>query len=140
MELVLPSKLILYSKKSIHLIVMEIWREIHHLKDTIKQQDVSMVFSKRRLDSLDVFRYSVEKLHNSCTTQLVSSIVFESSYFIRSSEQNSKKDIEWSTSLALHSVFDKGLICFFEELQHFFSQSLILPCVNLGKGKKKPWH
>ena len=93
MELVLPSKLILYSKKNIHLIAMETWREIHHLKDTIKQQDVSMVFSKRRLDSLDVFRYSVEKLQNVCTTQLVSSIVFESSYFIRSSEQNSKRDI-----------------------------------------------
>ena len=48
--------------------------EIYHLKDTIKQQD--MVFSKRRVNSLNVFRHSVEKPHNTCTTQLVSSIVF----------------------------------------------------------------
>ena len=57
-------------------------------KDTIKQQDVFMVFS---LNSLDVFRHLVEKPHNTCTTQLVSSVVFESSYFIGNSEQNSEK-------------------------------------------------
>ena len=36
-------------------------------KDKIKQQDVFM-FSKRRLNSPDVFRHSVEKSHNTCTT------------------------------------------------------------------------
>ena len=51
-----------------------------------------MVFSKRRLNSLDVFRDSVEKLHNTCATQLVSSIVLERFYFIGSFEQNSKKE------------------------------------------------
>ena len=51
-----------------------------------------MVFSKKRLSSLDVFGHSVEKLHDACTTQLVSSIVFESSYFIGISEQNSEKE------------------------------------------------
>ena len=50
-----------------------------------------MVFSKRRVNFLDVFRNSVKKPHNTFTTQLVSSIVFESSYFIGSSEQNSEK-------------------------------------------------
>ena len=43
-----------------------------------------MVFSKRRLNSLGVFRHLVEKLHNTCTSQLVSSVVFERSYFIGS--------------------------------------------------------
>ena len=52
-----------------------------------------MVFSKRRLNFLDVFRNSVKKPPNTFTTQLVSSIVFESSYFIGSSEQNSEKKI-----------------------------------------------
>ena len=51
-----------------------------------------MVFSKRRLNSLDVFRHSVEKLHNTCTKQLVKSIVFERSYFIESFEENSEKE------------------------------------------------
>ena len=70
---------------------MQSWREVYHLKDTIKQQEVFKMFSKRRLKSLDVFSHSAEKPHNTCTTQLVSSIVFESSYFIGSSEQDSKK-------------------------------------------------
>ena len=52
----------------------------------IKQQDVFMVFSKRTLESFDAFRHSVEKLHNTCITQLVSSIVFGIS------EQNSNKE------------------------------------------------
>ena len=51
-----------------------------------------MVFSKRRLNSLDIVRHSVEKPHNTCTTQLVSTIVFENSYFIGNSEQNRKKE------------------------------------------------
>ena len=71
---------------------METQREVYPLTETIKQQDVFMVFSKRRLNSLDVFRYSVENPHNTYTTQLVSSIVFGSSYFIGSSEQNSEKE------------------------------------------------
>ena len=71
---------------------METHRDVDHLKDTIKQQGVFMVFSKRRLNSLDVFRHSVEKPHNTCTTQLFSSIVFESSYFRGSSQQKSEKE------------------------------------------------
>ena len=51
-----------------------------------------MVFSKRRLNSLDVFRHSVEKSRNASTTQLVNSIVYESSYFTGISQQNSEKD------------------------------------------------
>ena len=47
--------------------------------------------SKRRLNSLDVFRHSAEKPHKTCTTQLVSFIVFLwSSYFTGSSVQNSE--------------------------------------------------
>ena len=60
---------------------METKRDAYHL----------MVFLKKRLNFLDVVRNSVEKAHSTCTTQLFSSIVFESSYFIGSSEQNSKK-------------------------------------------------
>ena len=71
---------------------METQTEIYHLKDKIKQQDVFMVFSKKRLNTFDVFRHSAEKPHNTCTTQLISSIVFESSYFIESSKQNSEKE------------------------------------------------
>ena len=74
---------------------METQREVYDLQDTIKQQDVFMVFSNRRLNSLDIFRHSVEKPHNTCTTQLISSIVFESSYFIGSSEQNSEKEFNY---------------------------------------------
>ena len=44
--------------------------------------------------SLDVFRHSVGKPDNTCTTQLVSYIVFESSYFIVSSKQNSKEELD----------------------------------------------
>ena len=66
--------------------------EVYHLKDTIKQRDVFMMFSKRRLNSLDVFRNSVEKPYNTCTTELVTSIVFES-YFIGSPKQNSEKNL-----------------------------------------------
>ena len=47
---------------------------------------------KKETDSFDVFRHSVEKLHNRCTTQLVSSIAFESPYIIGSSKQNSEKE------------------------------------------------
>ena len=50
------------------------------------QREVYYVFKK---DSLDAFRQSVEKPHNTSTKQLVSSIVFESSYCIGSSEHNS---------------------------------------------------
>ena len=59
---------------------MEKQKEVYHLKDTInKAGRVFIVFSKWRLDSLDVFRHTEETPHNTCTTQLVSSIVFESS-------------------------------------------------------------
>ena len=60
--------------------------KILYLKDTIKQQHVFMVFSKRRLNSLDAFTLLVIKPHSTCTTQLVSSTVFESSYFIGNSK------------------------------------------------------
>ena len=50
-----------------------------------------MVFSKRRLKSLDVSRHSVEKSFNTCSTKSVSSIVFESFYCIGSSYQNIKE-------------------------------------------------
>ena len=74
-------------------------------KDTVKQQGVFMVFSKRRLNSFDVFRHSVEKPHITCTRQLVSSIIFESPYFIGSSEQNSEKEFNdllvWTSILCL---------------------------------------
>ena len=49
------------------------------------------MFSKMRVNSLDVFRHSVETPDNTCITKLVSSILFESSYFIGNSEQNSEK-------------------------------------------------
>ena len=70
LELVFPSILTLYKEKYIHLNIVETQREVYHLKDTIKQQDVFMVFSKRRLNSLDVFRHSVENPHNThlCST------------------------------------------------------------------------
>ena len=58
----------------------------------MKQQEVFIVFLRKIMNSLEVFRYSIEKPHNTCTTQLVSSIVFESSYFIGISEQNSEKE------------------------------------------------
>ena len=64
---------------------------MYHLEDTIKQQDVFMVFSKRRLNSLAVIRHSVQKPRNTRTTQLINSTVFESSYCIGSSKQNNKK-------------------------------------------------
>ena len=115
----MPSILTLYKEKHIHLNIMKTYRGVYHLKDVIKQQDVFLVFSKRRLNCLDVFRHSVEKPHKTCTTQLVSSTVFESSYFIGSSEW---KRIQWSTSLNLHSVFDIVLIYFFEELQPFLTK------------------
>ena len=64
------------------------------MKDTINQQDVFLVFPKSRLNSLlDVFRHSVERPHNTCPIQLVSSIVFESSYFIGSFEQKVENKI-----------------------------------------------
>ena len=66
-------------------------KSIYHLKDTVRKEKVFMVFSERRLNSLDVVRHSVEKPHNTRTTQLVSFIVFESSYCIGSSKQKSKK-------------------------------------------------
>ena len=78
---------------------METSREVYHLKGTIKQQDVFMVFSKRRLNSLDVLRHSVEKPHNTCTTQLVNSVIFGSS------KQNSYKEFNdllvWLSNLWL---------------------------------------
>ena len=84
---------------------METSREVYHLKGTIKQQDVFMVFSKRRLNSLDVLRHSVEKPHNTCTTQLVNSVIFESSYFIGSSKQKSYEEFNdllvWLSNLWL---------------------------------------
>ena len=52
-----------------------------------------MVFSKRKLISLDVFRYSVEKPQNTCTRQLLSPMVFESSYFIGNSSKIVKKNL-----------------------------------------------
>ena len=64
---------------------MEIYREVYHLKDALKQQDVFMLLSKRTLKSPDIFMHSVEKPYNTCTAQLVSCIVFESSYCIGSS-------------------------------------------------------
>ena len=84
----MPSILTLYSEIYIHLNVMETYREVYHLKDAIKQQDAFMVFS---LSFLDVFRQSVEKPHN-MQHELASSIVFESSYFTGSSEQNNEKE------------------------------------------------
>ena len=86
LELVLSSISTLCSEKYIHLNIMEITREVCHLKDTIKQQDVFLVFSKRRLSS-HVFRHSVEKPHNTYTTQLVSYIVFQSSYVIEATSK-----------------------------------------------------
>ena len=74
-----------------HAIMEHRERSVIYRQDTIKQQDAFMVFSKRRLDSLYVFRHSVENPHSTCTTQLVISIVFESSYFIGSSEQYIEK-------------------------------------------------
>ena len=101
----LSSILTLYSEKYIPLNIMETSREVYHLKYTIKQQDAFMAFSKRRLNSLDVFRQSVDKPHNTCTTQLVSSIVIESSYSRRNSEQNSEKKnydlLVWRSILGL---------------------------------------
>ena len=42
-----------------------------------KQDEFSIVFSKRRLQFRDVFRNSVTKPHNICTTQAVRPIIFE---------------------------------------------------------------
>ena len=93
---------------------------------------------KEDLNFLDIVRDSEEKPHNTCTTQLVISIVFEISYCIGSSKQNSKTKMSTSSALHFHSVFDIKLISFFDELQHFFWQSLILDCLYLDRGKKKP--
>ena len=94
-----------------------------------------MVLSKRRLNSHDDFRNSLEKPHNICTTQLVSSTVFESSYFVGSSEQNCEKECN-DLLVWLHSLFDIVLIWFFEEL-HFW-QSLIRVSLHLDREKEKP--
>ena len=54
---------------------METEREVYHLKDTINK--AVRIFHgdfQGRLNSLDAF--SVEKPRNTCSTQLVSSIVF----------------------------------------------------------------
>ena len=51
-----------------------------------------MVFSESTLNSLDAYRHSAEKPHNTCTTKLVSSIVFKRSYFTVISEQNREKE------------------------------------------------
>ena len=63
------------------------------------------MFSKRRVNSLVVFRHSVEKPDNTCIAKLVSSILFESSYFIGSSEQNREKKFNdllvWASILCL---------------------------------------
>ena len=95
-----------------------------------------MVFS---LNSLDVFRYSVEKPHNTCTTQLVSSVVFESSYFIGSSEQNTEKEFNdllvWPSICVWYSTN-----LFLWRAATVFWQSLILACLYLDKGMKKPWY
>ena len=64
-----------------------------------------MTFSKKRLNSLDVFKYSLGKPHNTGTTQLVNSIVFKSSFCIGGSEPISKKEfydlLVWSSILYL---------------------------------------
>ena len=61
--------------------------------------------------------------------------------WVAASESLSKivKIILWSTSLALHSVFDIVLICFFEKLQHFFDKVWSWH-VYLDRGKKEPWY
>ena len=46
-----------------------------------------MVFLKERLNSVDVSRNSVEKSRKTCTAQLVSTIIFQSPYFIGKSEE-----------------------------------------------------
>ena len=61
---------------------METLRESYHLKDTIRQQDASMAFSKGRLNSLVVFWHLVERPRNTWSTLLVSSILFERFYLI----------------------------------------------------------
>ena len=54
-----------------------------------------MEFSKRVPNPFDNNRHSVEKPHNTRTIQLASTVVFESSYFIGSSEQNSEKQFNY---------------------------------------------
>ena len=124
----MPLILTLRSEKYMHLNVME-HRQVYHLKDTTKQQNVFMVFSKRRLNSLDVFRHSVEKPHNTCIRQLVSTIIFESSYFIGSSEENSFGPpfcVWYSANLFLWIVAT------------FILTNLIVPCLYIDRVKKNP--
>ena len=126
-------------------------RSIYHLKDTIKQRDVFMVFRRRletgfwiqkRLNSVDVVRHSAEKPHNTCTARVVSSIVFESSYCLGSSEQNISK--EFYGLLVWLSISILCLIwCWFVSLTScniLFWQSLIMACLYFDGGKKKPWY
>ena len=54
---------------------------------------VFTVFSKGRLKFCDVFKHSVIKKHNICTTQLVSSILFEC-LFPSNSLKNSQKELK----------------------------------------------
>ena len=85
------------------------------------------------------FRGSIEKPHNTCTTQLIISIIFEISHCVESSEQNSKK--RTLLLLVWPSVFDTVLICFFEELPPFFGAIwCCLTYLYLNWQMKKPWY
>ena len=97
-----------------------------------------MVFSESTLNSLDAYRHSAEKPHNTCTTKLVSSIVFKRSYFIVISEQNREKEFNDLLSLSLHSVFK--ILLFFKELQYFFDKVWCFEkaCLYFDWGKKEP--
>ena len=88
---------------------MERLREGFHQKGKIYQQDAFSWCIQRRLKILDVI---VIKSHNTCTSQLYSSIGFgclSPSCCAVNSQQNSKK--ESLRSLAFRPVFDTMLIC-----------------------------
>ena len=78
---------------------METQTEVYRLKNTIKKQNISMVFSKRRLNSLDVFRNSLEKPHNTFTTQLVRSREYLKAIILE--EPPNKNSEKYSTNLFL---------------------------------------
>ena len=110
---------------------MERLREGFHQKGKIYQQDVFSWCIQRRLKLLDVM---VIKSHNTCTSQLVSSIGFGCLSPSRCSLQNIKE--ECLRSLALRFVFDTVLICVSLTNGNLLQYSLILLGFHFDRKKK----
>ena len=113
---------------------MEGWREGFHQKGKIYQQDLfsSWCITGRLFKLLAVI---VIKLHNTCNSQLASSIVFPK-LFCSQLLANIKEVSHDLCSLAFCSIFETVLICVSLTNCNLLQQSLILLCLHFGKKKK----